>query len=167
MDHESRQEVFAFLHRLGIAYTVHEHPAVYTCEEAALYDSGEGADCKNLLLTDGQGAFVLAVLGSEQRLNIKALYRALGMRTLRFAPAEDLLARLGLTPGSVTPFGLLRDTQRQVLLAMEEALLHSDKIKFHPNDNTATIVLDTADFLRAMGALGYEPRTFSAQSQPI
>lgn len=167
MDHESRQEVFAFLNNLGIAYTLHEHPAVYTCEEAALYDSGEGADCKNLLLTDGQGTFVLAVLGSAQRLNSKALYRALGLRALRFAPAEDLLATLGLTPGSVTPFGLLRDTQHRVMLALEQSLLRSHKIKFHPNDNTATIVLDTADFLRAMGALGYEPRTFSAQSQPI
>lgn len=163
MDCTSRQEVYEFLHGVGIGCAVYEHPAVYTCEEAALYDSGEGADCKNLLLSDGQGTYVLAVLGAQQRLNIKALYRKLGMRPLRFAPAGDMQALLGLSPGSVTPFGLLRDNERRVLLVVEESVLRSERVKFHPNDNTATIVLDTVDFLRAMQALGYEPRAFSVE----
>ncbi len=161
MPYKSRQDVYDFLHSLGITFTIHEHPAVFTCEQAAQYDCGDVADCKNLFLTDGAGAWVLAVLRAEQRLNVKALARTLGIKTLRFAPAEDLLAVLGLMPGAVTPFGLLNDTERRVTLALDEGLTHSPRIQCHPNDNEATITLDTADFLRVMGSLGYTPRLFN------
>lgn len=164
MPYKNRQDVYDFLHSLGITFTVCEHPAVFTCEQAAQYDCGDGADCKNLFLADGAGTWVLAVLRAEQRLNVKMLAKALSLKTLRFAPPEDLLAVLGLTPGSVTPFGLLNDTERRVTLALDDALTLCPRIQCHPNDNEATITLDTADFLRAMGSLGYTPRFFNATS---
>jgi Ala-tRNA(Pro) deacylase len=51
-----------------------------------------------------------------------------------------------LTPGSVSPFGLLHPGARDVRVVLDADLRQAEKVAFHPNVNTATIVLAWTDF---------------------
>jgi len=76
---------------------------------------------------------------STQKLDMKQMTEHLGESKLSFASPEKLLAVLGLTPGSVSPFGLINDAAKQVTVVIQRSLYGYDKLHFHPNDNTATL----------------------------
>jgi Ala-tRNA(Pro) deacylase len=73
---------------------------------------------------------------------------------LSFASAERLAARLGLTPGAVSPFGLINDREKTVRVVLDERLRAATRVGFHPNVNTATVVLAFADFERFLAWCG-------------
>ena len=67
-------------------------------------------------------------------------------RPLSFAPESELLRILGLTAGSVTPFGILNDAKREVKVFLDEDFFKAPGlIGVHPNDNTATVWLKAKD----------------------
>jgi Ala-tRNA(Pro) deacylase len=55
---------------------------------------------------------------------------------------------LNLTPGSVTPFGLIKDTDKHVILFIDEEITQSDFVSFHPNINTASLIISTDGFFK-------------------
>ena len=61
---------------------------------------------------------------------------------------------LGLKPGSVSPFGLINDETYHVHLFIDKNLKKAERLSFHPNDNTATIVIDNSDFIGFLKAMG-------------
>jgi Ala-tRNA(Pro) deacylase len=61
---------------------------------------------------------------------------------------------LGLQPGSVSPFGLINDTDNHVHLFMDKNLKDETSLSFHPNDNHATVVIATEEFMRYLDAVG-------------
>jgi Ala-tRNA(Pro) deacylase len=65
---------------------------------------------------------------------------------------------LGLTPGSVSPFGLVNDPDRHVRVYLDRDLKSASRISFHPNINTATVVIRFADFERFLAASGHQVR---------
>ena len=54
---------------------------------------------------------------------------------------------LGLEDGSVTPLGILNDTQRQVIVYLDLDFRH-EEIAVHPERNTATLWMRTEDLKR-------------------
>jgi Ala-tRNA(Pro) deacylase len=60
------------------------------------------------------------------------------------------MKHLELTPGSVTPFGLINDKASHVHVFLDENLKKSRKISFHPCINTASLVISFADFEKFM-----------------
>ena len=73
---------------------------------------------------------------------------------LSFASDERLLKHLGLTPGSVTPFGLINDSEHHVHVFLDENLQKSRTVSFHPCINTASIIVCFDDFLRFLDWTG-------------
>lgn len=142
------EEVYKVLEKLGISYKKYNHPAVYTVEEAEKeIESIEGEQTKNLFLKDEKGRrHYLVVLSAKKRANLKDLATFLKEKKLSFASSERLENYLGLKPGSVSPFGLINDNDCQVEVIIEEDLKKAKEIGFHPNDNTATVVLRWEDF---------------------
>jgi Ala-tRNA(Pro) deacylase len=61
-----------------------------------------------------------------------------------------MMKHLGLTPGSVSPFGLINDKANHVHVFIDENLQKAQKISFHPNINTASLVIPYEGFLRYM-----------------
>ena len=59
---------------------------------------------------------------------------------------------LGVTPGSVSPFGLIHDHAHHVRVYLDRELKTAPRISFHPNINTATLVLTFGDFERFLSA---------------
>jgi Ala-tRNA(Pro) deacylase len=162
MDADRRATVQRYLDALGIAYTVHEHPPVATVAEAEHYWADIHAlHAKNLFLRNDKGSrHFLVVLAFARRADLAALAALFGERKLGFASPERLLNHLGLTPGSVSPFGLINDLEHRVVVAVDEAIRSAERVAFHPNVNTATLVLSGRDFQRYLAAVGHDVRWF-------
>lgn len=151
---ETEQQVLDALAALGIAWTRHEHPPVFTVEEAGQHWAAiDATHCKNLFLRNKTGhAHYLVVAERSARVDLKQLTAVLGEDRLSFGSPERLLACLGLTAGSVSPFGLLNDAAHAVTVVVDEALRSASRVAFHPNVNTSTVTLTFADFARFLAS---------------
>ena len=76
----------------------------------------------------------------------------IGDGRLSFASPERLMKYLGLTPGSVSPFGLINDRQHIVQVAIDRDLRSAQRLSFHPNINTVTFTVSGDDFRRFLEA---------------
>ena len=70
--------------------------------------------CKNLFIKDRKGGIWLAVMPADKRADLGWLEKVLGAPRFSFARPDVLQEVLALTPGAVTPFGLINDTRRRV-----------------------------------------------------
>lgn len=147
--------VIDYLNKLHITYKVHEHPPVYTVEEANQHwDTITGMHCKNLFLRDKKGKkHFLVVVESSKRVDIKGLNDQLAER-LSFASPERLIKHLGLEPGSVSPFGLINNSDNKVDLILDQDINSAEEVNFHPNVNTATLTLTKDAFMTYVKAVG-------------
>lgn len=144
----NKQEIYEFLNKSGVEYETVEHRAVYNmAENAELKLPHPEAEAKNLFIRDHKKRqyFLLTVKGTK-RVDLKAFSKANSTPSLTFASAEEMLSILSLTPGSVTPFGLLNDAEKKVTFYMDKDLCGS-LIGCHPNENTATVFLKADDLL--------------------
>ncbi len=151
-------EVEQYLAGLGIPFTRHEHPAVATVAEAEVHWAGiDALHAKNLFLRNQKGTrHFLVVLAFTRRADLAALGERFGERKLGFASPDRLQTHLGLTPGSVSPFGLINDAAHRVEVAIDVAIRDAARVAFHPNVNTATLVLSGTDFQRYLTAVGHQ-----------
>jgi len=148
--------VYRALESLGISFEPHEHPAVFTVEQALEHWAGiDAVHCKNLFLRNKKGdRHFLVVAAHSTAIDIAALAARIGEGRLSFASAERLAAHLGLTPGAVSPFGLINDRSGSVRVLIDSTLRSAARVGFHPNVNTATVVLSFADFQRFLASRG-------------
>jgi Ala-tRNA(Pro) deacylase len=148
--------VVARLRELGIEYTRHEHPAAATVEEAEIYWADvDATHCKNLFLRNQKGnRHYLVVLVALKKADLKGVADQIGDGKLSFASAERLMRHLGLTPGSVSPFGLINDRHRAVRVVLDRDLKTAARLSFHPNINTVTFTVAASDFTRFLDACG-------------
>lgn len=151
-----QKEVYELLDKLSIPFHYREHPPVNTIEEATRYwknyDSGR---CKNIFLRNHKGnKHYLVILEHLRALNMKDLEARLKQGKLSFASEKRLMKYLGLKPGSVSPFGLINDRERHVHLFIDHKLLDFDNLSFHPNDNTASLIIAKNDFIRFLDHQG-------------
>ena len=86
------------------------------------------------------------VAESTRKIDLKTLGVVLDESKLSFASPDRLMTCLGLTPGSVSPFGLINNTDKSIRVIVDQELLHHPKIGFHPNINTATLIITPDDF---------------------
>ena len=148
--------VVARLAELGVAYTRHEHPPVATVEEAERHWTGiDATHCKNLFLRNQKGdRHYLVVLTHSKKADLKAVAEQIGDGKLSFGSPARLMTHLGLTPGSVSPFGLINDRERRVRVILDRDLAQAARLSFHPNINTVTYTIAAADFARFLDACG-------------
>lgn len=151
----------ALLDRLaawGIAQTTHHHQAVFTVDEAKeLRGQLPGGHCKSLFLKNKKGAMWLVVCGEDKRVDLKALAGLIDGGRLSFGSAERLWRVLGVMPGSVTPFALINDRERQVTPVLDKTMLDHAQLNFHPLVNTRTTTIASGDLLRFVEACGHQP----------
>jgi Ala-tRNA(Pro) deacylase len=149
---------------LGIAVERHAHPPIATAEEGRGHWEGiDAAHCKNLFLRNQKGdRHYLVILEFTKRADLRAVAAQIGDGKLSFASPERLMAHLGVTPGSVSPFGLINDPDRHVRVFIDRELAAVERISFHPNDNTATYVLAYRDFEAFLRATGHQARLITA-----
>jgi len=148
--------VTARLGELGISFSRHEHPAVATVEEARHHWADiDATHCKNLFLRNQKGnRHYLVVLIASKTADLRGVADQIGDGKLSFASAERLMTHLGLTPGSVSPFGLINDSAQAVRVVLDRDLKAATRLSFHPNINTVTFTIAAPDFTRFLEACG-------------
>ena len=149
-------KLYELLRQLEIDFEYYGHPAAPTVEEARNYWKDlDATHCKNLFFRNHKGnRHYLVILEHRQELNIRDLEQRLKQGKLSFASPERLKKHLGLTPGSVTPFGLINDQARHVHLFLDKNLASSKTISFHPCINTASLVIPYDGFLKFLHHCG-------------
>ena len=155
----NKEEIYKLLKNKNIWYEISEHKAVYNMQDLSEIDLPyPEADAKNIFVRDDKkrNYYLITILG-QKRVNLKEFKNKNNTRNLSFASEEDLLKILGLTPGAVTPFGLLNDKENIVKYYIDSALCKEEGlIGIHPNDNTATVWMKTKDLIEIIKEYGNE-----------
>ena len=152
------EDFFEFLDTHHINYVKHDHPAVFTVEEAdRLVPKLPAAKTKNLFLRDDKGRrHFLVLVRSDKRVNLKELKGLLDTKRISFGSPERLKKHLGVDPGAVSLLALYNDRPHAVEVFMDGDLWESETFQFHPLVNTSTLVIGKAAIERFFAATGHE-----------
>ncbi|MEL6201898.1 MAG: prolyl-tRNA synthetase associated domain-containing protein [Pseudomonadota bacterium] len=159
--------LFAHLDALGISYKNHEHEPVFTVAESqALRDEISGGHTKNLFLKDKKGRYFLLTVGEDAEIDLKRIHTLIGAQgRVSFGKPEALMELLGVIPGAVTAFGVINDTENQVTLIFDEALMANEVVNCHPLRNDATTSIASTDLQTFVESTSHEYRVLKL-SQP-
>lgn len=140
---------YDFLEAQSVPFCRIDHDHADTIEQCLEIEKVLGCKiCKNLLLTNRQMTEVyLLLMPGEKPFRTKFLSRQIGSARLSFASAEQMLALLDITPGSVSVLGLMNDHAHAVHLLIDRDLLADEFIGCHPCINTSTLKIKTADII--------------------
>lgn len=149
----NEQDIYDLLNKKNIKYEITKHDAVFTMND--LYNSNipyPECDAKNIFVRDDkkQKYYLITVKGNK-KVDLKNFRKLHNTRPLSFANETELFEKLNLHPGSVTPFGLLNNTQKDVEFFIDKSFWqNSNMIGIHPNINTATVWLNVDDLIKLL-----------------
>lgn len=155
----NEQAVYAFLEKAAIPFTRVDHPPVQTMEDCQAADQVLQVEmCKNLFLCNSQKTkFYLLLLPGNKPFKTKVFSKLMGIARLSFAPADKMEEYLHISPGAVSPMGLVFESAREVTLVMDEDVKKMKLLGCHPCVNTSSIAFTMADFLeKFLPAAGHE-----------
>ena len=152
--------IYDFLGSNSIQYERHDHPPVFTCEEAdRLVPPLPAAKTKNLFLRDRKGRrHFLVVVDTGKQVDLRALPKLLECSKLSMGSADRLEQHLGIEPGSVSMLALLNDTEGKVETVIDRDLWESAAFQCHPLVNTSTLVISREGIERFLDRTGHHPR---------
>lgn len=157
---ENEAAVYQFLQELNIPFARIDHEPVHTMEDCQAIDAALGGEiCKNLFLCNTQKTiFYLLMIQETKSFKTRDVSKQLGVSRLTFGPPECMERLLHLTPGAVSPMGLLFESAREIRLIVDADLKKADRLGCHPCVNTASIRLSMQDFFqRYLPATGHDP----------
>ena len=149
-----KEEVYKYLDNLNISYQVVNHPKAYCTKDADKYIEGyEGVRTKTMFLYNkNKTNFYLIVMDENKRIDFKKLEEVLQEKKLKFSSDEVLFDKLKLEKGVVSIFGLLNNKDNIVVL-FDEDIINELPLTFHPNENDATIFINSEDVIKFLDTL--------------
>ncbi|GHT54505.1 aminoacyl-tRNA deacylase [Bacteroidia bacterium] len=143
-------KLYQLLEYLNISFEYLEHPAAPTIKIAKQYWAGhDSKHCKNLFFRNHKGnRHYLVILDCDCDMDIHSIEKQLHQGKLSFASEQRMMKYLGVTPGSVTPFGLINDEEHHVHVFLDKDLQKAERLSFHPCINTASLMISKDDFIR-------------------
>lgn len=152
------EQLFDELRAMGIPFRTVEHPPVFTVEEAKRTRGDlPGIHTKSLFLRDKRERMWLVVCLADRDVDLRALAARIGSKRLSFGSPTRLMRYLGVIPGAVNPFAVINDTEGEVQIVIDRAVLDGDPVNLHPLDNAMTTALTAADLVRFLEAHGHAP----------
>lgn len=153
----TKKEIYNFLESRNLWHEVRNHGKVYNMNELSeIAMPYPDAIAKNIFICDDkkQNYYLITVKGNK-RVNLKAFRKTYNTRQLHFASEEELFEIMKLTPGSVSPFGILNDSERKVNFYIDKEFLEGTPIiGVHPNDNSATVWMNAQDLIEIISEHG-------------
>jgi Ala-tRNA(Pro) deacylase len=151
-------DFYDFLESNGIAYERHDHPAVYTVEEAGrIVPPLPAAKTKNLFLRDDKGKrHFLVLVRSHKSVDLNGLKNILGIKRISFGSSERLKQYLDIEPGAVSLLAIYNDPGHLVEVVMDKHLWEEDVFQFHPLVNTSTLVISKENIQRFLKMTGHK-----------
>lgn len=143
-------EVYKLLDKLNIAYTKIEHPPLFTCEDNEKYNiKFDAVVCKNLFIRNSnKSQYYVVSLPLEKRVDLKSLQIILEEKRLSFGNENVLEEKLGTKSGAVSIFNIINLKDYDTIFIVDEDILKYEKVGFHPNINTATVIFNPKELHR-------------------
>ena len=154
---DAYQQVATKLQELGITFDVVEHPPAFTTEQADSYIEGmEGVRTKSMFLTNRKKTqYYLLIMDDKKRLDMDDFKVQVGADRIRMASLESLAEKMNLPAGTVSPFGLLNNEEKDIQVYFDKEIINEERMTFHPNTNEKTIFISTQDLFKFLQDLGY------------
>ena len=146
----NKEEIINILKTKNIWFELEEHQAVFNMGDLnKLNLKYKDRDAKNIFVRDDKKLkYYLITMKEDKKINLKQFRKDFNTRNLSFASPEDLMDILNLTPGSVSPLGLLNDKNLKVEFYIDKYFLNDTGIiGIHPNENTATLWIKTENLI--------------------
>ena len=155
---DAYQQVANKLQELGIPFDVVEHPPAFTTEQADRYIEGmEGVRTKSMFLTNKKKTqYYLLIMDDQKSLDMDLFKGLVSANRIRMASLDSLAEKMSLSAGTVSPFGLLNNPERDIQVYFDKDIVSEDIMTFHPNTNEKTIFLATQDLFKFLTHLGYD-----------
>lgn len=153
---DNKTKALQKLEEMNVPYKIINHKAAYHVGDLDGIEFEHKDDVvKNLFLRDAKGKrHFLVVLEKNKKADLKSIRQQLDCSALSFASERRLDKYLKLTKGSVSPLGIINDTQSDVEVVFDKDLVDKDVLGVHPNDNTATILISFKDLEKIIRANG-------------
>ncbi len=143
-----KSDLFELLRVKGLDFQIHNHEPLYTVEDSEKFRGKiKGSHTKNLFLKNKKNSFFLFSCDEKATVDLKLFSKSIDAKNLSFANESYLDKYLGIKPGSVSPFALLNDKNKEVNFYLDQKLYESEIINFHPLINTTTISIKMNDFI--------------------
>ena len=154
---DAYQQVATKLQELGITFDVVEHPPAFTTEQADSYIEGmEGVRTKSMFLTNRKKTqYYLLIMDDKKRLDMDDFKVQVGADRIRMASLDSLAKKMNLPAGTVSPFGLLNNEEKDIQVYFDKEIIDEERMTFHPNTNEKTIFISTQDLFKFLQDLGY------------
>ena len=78
----------------------------------------------------------------------------IGSTRLSFGSPERLMKVLKLEPGSVNPFSLINDINKEVQFFLDKSLITDQQLNFHPNVNYKTVNISLEGLKKYLASIG-------------
>ena len=154
----SPEELLKILENLRIGFEIHHHEPIFTVAEGEhLKAAIPGTHCRNLFVRDKKEQMFLIVAANETLIDMKKLSDVLQCGRLSFGSPDRLWKHLGIRPGSVCPFCIVNDKDKQVRIMLDQQMMQAARINVHPLDNAMTVGLSPADLIRFIEHVGHKP----------
>ncbi|HAG52961.1 MAG TPA: DNA-binding protein [Alphaproteobacteria bacterium] len=155
------KNIFNKLELLDIKYENYSHEQVFTVAEADSIDSSIDTQAtKNLFVKDKKKNFYLITLQADKTINLKSVAKQIEAKgnSLSFASPDDLKLMLNLTPGSVTPFGLLyaQENGFNIKFFLDEDVYNAPTLGIHPMRNDMTTVLSNKSLEKLLNSVNID-----------
>ena len=154
---DAYKQVANKLHELGITFDVVEHPPAFTTEQADSYIEGmEGVRTKSMFLTNKKKTqYYLLIMDDKKSLDMDLFKELVSANRIRMASLDSLAEKMSLSAGTVSPFGLLNNEERDIQVYFDKEIFDEERMTFHPNTNEKTIFISTEDLFKFLKDLGY------------
>tara|TARA_B100000965_G_scaffold232360_1_gene194556 strand:+ start:6300 stop:6818 length:519 start_codon:yes stop_codon:yes gene_type:complete len=145
------QNLLTLLSENQINYELFEHEAFYTVEESSKLKTEmnmKGAHTKNLFLRDKKRNFFLISCLDNREVDLKEIKNLISCQgNLSFGSPDYLFEKLGVKPGSVSPYSLVNNIDKDVIFYLDKEITEFELCNFHPLENTKTIQVLTKEFI--------------------
>ena len=154
---DAYQQVANKLQELGITYDVVDHPPAFSTEQADSYIEGlEGVRTKSMFLTNKKKTqYYLLIMDDKKPLDMDDFKVQVGANRIRMASLDSLAEKMNLPAGTVSPFGLLNNEEKDIHVYFDKEIVSEDVMTFHPNTNEKTIFIKTQDLFRFLESIGF------------
>ncbi len=136
-------KIIDLLEKSGVKFSVVDHEPVFTSEEAARVRGMKLCQGAKALVLFGDKKPLMIVVPADKKLSFSKAKKALGIKDLRMATPEEVLATLGVEIGSVPPFGNLEG----LALYVDQTLSQNEEIVFNPGVHVKSIIIRYTDYL--------------------
>ena len=164
-----KQSLYTKLDSMNIEYTVHNHPPVFTVEDAQQHTMHmQGIQIKNLFVYDKKKNMWLITVPHSLRPDLKKLKSVLNASgNLSFCNADRLWENLGVKPGSVTPLSVINDTNNNVTAVIDADCISNKTVCPHPLLNDATLEMLGTDILSFMQMTNHNPIIINFKAEEL